>query len=84
MKRGPHAPGTEGVEEHGIGMIRFVTVIFVKQLVAVMLRIGHLRQCTAQRLDLRTIEQPDSRHIAVLHKMCNLLRAQLMRRPFLG
>ena len=84
VKRRPHTPGAEGVEEHGVGVVRFVAVIFIKQLVAVMLRIGHLRQFAAQCLDLRIIEQPDARYIAVLHKMRNLLRAQLMRCPFLG
>ena len=52
MKRPPHSPSAERVKEHSVGIVRFVAVIFVKQLAPVMLRIGHLRQFPAQHFNL--------------------------------
>ena len=84
MKRPPHSPSAERVKEHSVGIVRFVAVIFVKQLAPVMLRIGHLRQFPAQHFNLSLLQQPYARYVAVFHEMRHLIRAQLMRRPFLG
>lgn len=72
MKTSRDSPRAESMEEHVIGVLRFVGVVFVKQFSIFSLRVLQPGQLLSEFFHLLIGQNRDSAQVAILVKKLNL------------
>jgi hypothetical protein len=75
-------PRAERMKQDGVRIARFVAVILVPQLGAVVARLHEIGQFCPESFDLALVEKPNSGQKPVSAKLLDLPRIDLKRLPF--
>ena len=76
MKARPQPPSSECMEQHRIGISRFVRVVLVPQLASAVIGIEKRSQLVAQHFDLPIGQDANSRQVALFVIKRHLVVAQ--------